>query len=156
LRARERPAPAAETKYDYSEIVTRSPKVLGVLKKLDRVIGTDVPVLITGETGTGKELVARALHRNDPKRKKKRFYAQNCGAIAESLLESLLFGHEKGAFTGADRRKQGLFEIASGSTLFLDEIGEMSLDMQTKLLRVLQEKEVVPLGASEPVKVDVR
>ncbi|MBX3469214.1 MAG: sigma-54-dependent Fis family transcriptional regulator [Planctomycetes bacterium] len=156
LRGRERPAGAVEAKYDYAEFVTRSPKVQAVLKKLDRVIGTDVSVLITGETGTGKELVARALHRNDAKRKKKRFYAQNCGAITESLLESLLFGHEKGAFTGADRRKQGLFEIASGSTLFLDEIGEMSLDMQTKLLRVLQEREVVPLGASEPVKVDVR
>ncbi|MCO5166943.1 MAG: sigma-54 dependent transcriptional regulator [Planctomycetes bacterium] len=155
LRSRERPA-GGESKYDYSDFVTRSPKVHGVLKKLDRVIGTDVSVLITGETGTGKELVARALHRNDPRRKKKRFYAQNCGAITESLLESLLFGHEKGAFTGADRRKQGLFEIASGSTLFLDEIGEMSLDMQTKLLRVLQEREVVPLGSSEPVKVDVR
>jgi DNA-binding NtrC family response regulator len=155
LRPRDRAA-SADQKYDYTDIVTRSPKVQAVLKKLDRVIGTDVPVLICGETGTGKELVAKALHRNDAKRKKKRFYAQNCGAITESLLESLLFGHEKGAFTGADRRKQGLFEIASGSTLFLDEIGEMSLDMQTKLLRVLQEKEVVPLGSSEPVKVDVR
>jgi DNA-binding NtrC family response regulator len=156
LRPRERGTGAGDAKYDYAEIVTRSPRVQGVLKKLDRVIGHDVPVLICGETGTGKELIAKALHRNDPKRKRKRFYAQNCGAITETLLESLLFGHEKGAFTGADRRKQGLFEIASGSTLFLDEIGEMSLDMQTKLLRVLQEKEVVPLGTSEPVKVDVR
>jgi two-component system, NtrC family, response regulator AtoC len=146
----------SEFKYDYGELVTRSASMHSVFKKLDRIIGTDVPVLITGPTGTGKELIARALHRNDPKRRNKRFYAQNCGAITESLLESELFGYEKGAFTGAERRKKGLFEIASGSTLFLDEIGEMSLEMQTKLLRVLQEGEIVPLGGSEPVPVEVR
>ncbi len=149
-------AAGGELKHVYDEIITRSPKVHAVLRKLDRVIGARVPVLIAGETGTGKELIARAIHRNDPHRRRKRFYTQNCGAIPGSLLESELFGYEKGAFTGAERRKEGLFEIASGSTLFLDEIAEMSLDMQTRLLRVLQEGEVVPLGSAEPVKVDVR
>ena len=145
-----------EFKHDYDDLVTSSPKFYSIFKKLDRIIGTDVPVLIVGETGTGKELIARAIHRNDPERRSKRFYTQNCGAIPGPLLESELFGYEKGAFTGADRRKEGLFKIASGSTLFLDEIGEMSIEMQTRLLRVLQEKEIVPLGASEPVKVQVR
>ena len=143
-------------KYHYDEIVTQSPKLHSIFRKLDRITGARVPVLICGETGTGKELIARAVHRNDPHRRHKRFYTQNCGAIPGSLLESELFGYEKGAFTGADARKKGLFEIASGSTLFLDEIGETSLDMQTRLLRVLQEREVVPLGSNEPVKVDVR
>ena len=143
-------------RYSYGDIVTQSGSMQNVFRKLDRVIGTKVPVLVVGETGTGKELIARALHRNDEERRSKRFYAQNCAAISSTLLESGLFGHEKGAFTGADRRKRGLFEIADGSTLFLDEIGEMSLDMQSRLLRVLQEKEVVPVGSTEPVPVDVR
>jgi DNA-binding NtrC family response regulator len=142
-------------RFRYDDLVTRSPKMFDLFKTLDRVIPLDVPVLIGGPTGTGKELVARAIHRNSPRRKR-RFYAQNCGAISESLLESELFGYAKGAFTGADKYKKGLFEIASGSTLFLDEIGEMSLEMQKKLLRVLQEKEVVPLGSQTPVPVDVR
>lgn len=137
------------------EILTRSPLMEKIFKKLDRVVGVNVPVLIMGETGTGKELVARAIHRSSP-RSKRRFYAQNCGAISEGLLESELFGYTKGAFTGADRDKKGLFEIASGSTLFLDEIGEMKLEMQKKLLRVLQEGEILPIGATEPKKVDVR
>ncbi|MEZ6185372.1 MAG: sigma 54-interacting transcriptional regulator [Planctomycetota bacterium] len=143
-------------RYAYGDIVTQSGAMQSVFKKLDRVIGTKVPVLVVGETGTGKELIARALHRNDEQRRSKRFYAQNCAAISSTLLESELFGHEKGAFTGADRRKRGLFEIADGSTLFLDEIGEMSLDMQARLLRVLQEKEVVPVGSTEPIAIDVR
>jgi transcriptional regulator with PAS, ATPase and Fis domain len=143
-------------KYDYSEIVSRSESVHAVFRKLDRIIGAKVPVLVCGETGTGKELIARAIHHNDPHRRHNRIYSQNCGAFPGNLLESELFGFKKGAFTGADRDKKGLFEIASGSTLFLDEIGEMSVDMQTRLLRVLQEGEVVPLGSSEPVKVDVR
>ncbi|MCA8921558.1 MAG: sigma 54-interacting transcriptional regulator [Planctomycetes bacterium] len=143
-------------RYAYGEIVTQSSAMQSVFRKLDRVIGTKVPVLVVGETGTGKELIARALHRNDEERRSKRFYAQNCAAISSTLLESELFGHEKGAFTGADRRKRGLFEIADGSTLFLDEIGEMSLDMQARLLRVLQEKEVVPVGSTEPIPIDVR
>ena len=170
LRPQERAAPAEGVargpaaaagsgsgfRHDYSALVTKSPRMHELFQKLERIIGTDVPVLVVGETGTGKELVARALHLNDEKRRNKRFYAQNCAAIAESVLESELFGHEEGAFTGATKRRAGLFEIASGSTLFLDEIGEMSLEMQTRLLRVLQEKEVIPLGASEPLKVSVR
>jgi DNA-binding NtrC family response regulator len=143
-------------RYDYSAFVTRSPQLHGIFRRLDRVMGANVPVLVTGETGTGKELIARALHDNDPKRRSKRFYSQNCGAISPTLLESELFGYMPGAFTGAERRKLGLFEVASGSTLFLDEIGETSMDMQTRLLRVLQEKELVPVGGTEPVKVDVR
>jgi DNA-binding NtrC family response regulator len=143
-------------KHDYGTFVTRSPKMFSVFRKLDRVIGATVPVLITGETGTGKELVARALHDNDPKRRTRLFYSQNCGALTASLLESELFGYVAGAFTGAEDRKLGLFEIASGSTLFLDEIGETSLEMQTRLLRVLQEGELTPVGSTEPVKVDVR
>jgi transcriptional regulator with PAS, ATPase and Fis domain len=143
-------------KYDYASFVTRSPKLFAIFKKLDRVTGASVPVLITGETGTGKELIARALHDNDPGRRKKRFYSQNCGAMPATLLESELFGYMPGAFTGAEKRKLGLFEVASGSTLFLDEIGETSLDMQTRLLRVLQEGEITPVGASVPLKVDVR
>ncbi|HZV00611.1 MAG TPA: sigma 54-interacting transcriptional regulator [Planctomycetota bacterium] len=142
-------------RYRYDEIVTRSPRMYEVFKKLDKVIHLEAPVLIYGETGTGKELIARAIHRNSPRRKRK-FYAQNFGAFAESLLESELFGHVKGAFTGADKDRKGLFEIASGSTLFLDEIGEMNFDLQKKLLRVLQEHEVVPLGSTVPIKVDVR
>ena len=137
------------------EILTRSPLMEKIFRKLDRVVNLDVPVLIMGETGTGKELIAQALHRSSP-RSRRRFYAQNCGAISEGLLESELFGYTRGAFTGADRDKKGLFEVSSGSTLFLDEIGEMNLDMQKKLLRVLQEREVLPIGASEPRKVDVR
>ena len=148
--------PRGDFTFRYDEIVTRSSRMFDVFRKLDRVTGKDVPVLICGPTGTGKELVARALHRNDPGRRSKRFYSQNCAAIAQSVLESELFGHERGAFTDARSRRPGLFEVASGSTLFLDEIGEMSLDMQAKLLRVLQENEVVPLGSSEPVKVSVR
>jgi DNA-binding NtrC family response regulator len=137
------------------EILTRSERMESIFRKLDRVVELDVPVLIMGETGTGKELIARAMHLSS-NRARRRFYAQNCGAISEGLLESELFGHLRGAFTGAERDKQGLFEIASGSTLFLDEIGEMNLEMQKKLLRVLAEGEVQPIGATEPRKVDVR
>lgn len=137
------------------EIFTRSPAMERIFSKLDRVVGLDVPVLIMGETGTGKELIARSVHRSS-KRRKRRFYAQNCGAISAGLLESELFGYTRGAFTGADRDRKGLFEVASGSTLFLDEVGEMDLEMQKKLLRVLQEKEVLPVGSTEPRPVDVR
>ena len=126
-----------------------------IFRKLDRVVNLDVPVLIMGETGTGKELIAQALHRSSP-RSRRRFYAQNCGAISEGLLESELFGYTRGAFTGADRDKKGLFEVSSGSTLFLDEIGEMNLDMQKKLLRVLQEGEVRRVGGKDIIHVDVR
>ena len=116
---------------------------------------TDSPVLITGETGTGKELIARLIHRNSP-RVDKPFRAINCGAIPENLMESELFGYEKGAFTGASQRKQGLFEFANGGTVFLDEIGELPFSLQVKLLRVLQESEVLRLGSNETVPIDVR
>jgi DNA-binding NtrC family response regulator len=116
---------------------------------------TDSTVLITGETGTGKELFARFVHRNSNRRDRD-FCAINCGALPENLIESELFGHEKGAFTGAHQRKAGLFERASGGTVFLDEIGEMPVNLQVKLLRVLQEAEMVPVGSTSTVKVDVR
>jgi serine/threonine-protein kinase PknK len=122
---------------------------------IDRVRATDVPVLITGESGTGKEVLARAIHEGSP-RKKGKMLAVNCGAIPENLLESELFGHVRGAFTGADRERRGLFQEAKGGTLLLDEIGEMPLKMQAGLLRVLQEAKVRPVGSSEEVATDVR
>lgn len=122
---------------------------------LDRLAPTDATVLIVGETGTGKEGVARYLHHHSPRRQQP-FLAVNCGALTESLAESELFGHEKGAFTGAEERHQGWFEAAEGGTLLLDEIGELSLPLQVKLLRVLQEREVTRVGSRRPVKVDVR
>ena len=127
-------------------------KVFGVIHKLAQVA---TPVLIRGESGTGKELVARAIHYNGP-RKDSKFVVINCGAISENLIESELFGHEKGAFTGADSRKIGKFQFAEGGTLFLDEIGDVSASMQVKLLRVLQEKTFTPVGSNREIKVDVR
>ncbi len=115
----------------------------------------DTTVLITGESGTGKEVLARFIHENSP-RKQARFVAVNCAAITDTLVESTLFGHEKGAFTGADRSKQGVFEYASGGTLFLDEIGDLPLEAQAKLLRALQEKQIQRVGGNETIKVDVR
>jgi two-component system response regulator HydG len=127
-------------------------KVFDVISKLAKV---NTPVLIRGESGTGKELVAKAIHYNGP-RKDNKFVAVNCGAIAENLIESELFGHEKGAFTGADSRKIGKFQYAEGGTLFLDEIGDVSPTMQVKLLRVLQEKKFTPVGSNREITVDVR
>jgi DNA-binding NtrC family response regulator len=136
-------------------IVGVSPKIQDVLRMISRLKDTRTPVLITGESGTGKELVARAIHfrgamANSP------FIAVDCGALVPTLIESELFGYEKGAFTGALRTKQGLFQAAHGGTIFLDEIGELPLEMQAKLLRVLQEKEVRPVGSNHSVKVNVR
>lgn len=139
----------------YENIIGRSRKMRELLALVDRVAQSDVPALIVGESGTGKELIARALADMGP-RKKQPFIAENCGAVPEGLLESTLFGHRKGAFTGASRHQPGLFSLAHGGTLFLDEIGEMPLTMQTKLLRVLQDGEVRPLGAERSTKVDVR
>ncbi len=136
-------------------IIGKSQPMQDIYKLLGRVAPTDVTVLITGESGTGKELVARAIHYNSP-RLGKDFLALNCAAIPGELLESELFGHEKGAFTGATDRKIGKFEQASGGTLFLDEIGDMPLDLQAKLLRVLQEKEITRTGGNNSIAVDVR
>jgi len=137
------------------EIFGSSPATLAVRMMIARVAPTGATVLITGETGTGKELVARAIHKSSP-RAQKPFVAVNCAAFTETLLESELFGHEKGAFTGADRLRQGLFEAAHEGTLFLDEAGEMSQPTQAKLLRVLAEGKIVRVGSTKPRDVDVR
>lgn len=129
--------------------------MLNLLKTARQIAPSDCNVLITGESGTGKELIARYIHLNSL-RKNSPFIAINCGAFTEELLSNELFGHEKGAFTGATTLKKGLIEIASSGTLFLDEITEMSPTMQAKLLRVIQEKEFFRLGGIEPIKVDVR
>ncbi|HVQ26946.1 MAG TPA: sigma 54-interacting transcriptional regulator, partial [Planctomycetota bacterium] len=146
---------ALALRYDYGNIVTRSPKIHAVLDLMDRITDTEFPVIIQGESGTGKELLARAIHFHGP-RKEKNFLSLNCAAIAEPLIESELFGSMRGAFTGADRDRKGLFEQAHGGTLFLDEIGDMSEPVQKRLLRVLQEGEFLPVGGREPRKVDVR
>ena len=136
-------------------IVGNSPLILELKKLLTQVSDTDASILILGESGTGKELVARAIH-NLSSRSSNNFIPVNCGAIPKDLLESELFGHKKGAFTGAYSDRKGRFHLADKGTIFLDEIGDMQLDMQVKLLRVLQEKVVDPVGSNSPVKVDVR
>ena len=139
----------------FSEIVGRSEAMEDVLKMVGKIAQSDAPVLIRGESGTGKELIAKALHRLSD-RASRRIISLNCSAIPENLLESELFGYVKGAFTGADKTRKGYFEEAHGGTLFLDEIGEMPLALQAKLLRVLQEKQFVPIGSTEPRIADVR
>ncbi len=136
-------------------LLGRSPSMLAVLEIITRVAPTDATVLVTGETGTGKELVTRAIHQLSD-RAEGPFVAVNCAALAEGVLESELFGHVRGAFTGAQRDRTGLFAAADGGTLLLDEIGDVSLGMQHRLLRVLQEREFTPVGAVKPVSVDVR
>ncbi|HEY8947020.1 MAG TPA: sigma-54-dependent Fis family transcriptional regulator, partial [Polyangiaceae bacterium] len=142
-------------RYDYSQIVGRGPRMRAMLEKLDRIIDSNANVLLQGESGTGKELVARAIHANG-RRTEGPFVGVNCAALPDTLLESELFGHVRGAFTGADREKKGLMLAANGGTLFLDEIGELPLATQTKLLRVIQEREVRPLGSTRSLPLDVR
>jgi formate hydrogenlyase transcriptional activator len=141
--------------HNFDEIVGKSPAMLDALDKVSRVAKTDASVLITGETGTGKELIARAIH-SASRRHDKPLIKLNCAAMPSGLVESELFGHEKGAFSGAISRRLGRFELAHGGTIFLDEIGEVSLEVQVKLLRVLQEREFERVGGVKPIKVDVR
>jgi sigma-54 specific flagellar transcriptional regulator A len=137
------------------DLIGEHPRLLDVFLVIERIANTDCTVLVLGESGTGKELVARAIH-NSSQRKSKAFVPVNCGAIPETLIESELFGHAKGAFSGATSAREGRFAVADGGTLFLDEIGEMSLSVQVKFLRVLQEQEYVPVGETRPRKCDVR
>ncbi len=143
------------TEMELNGIVGSSSKIQDVLRMVARLKDTRTPVLITGESGTGKELVARAIHYRGSFAKRP-FVAVDCGSLVPTLIESELFGYEKGAFTGANRSKEGLFQSASGGAIFLDEIGELPQEMQAKLLRVLQEKEVRPVGSNQRIKVDVR
>ncbi|HEY8370461.1 MAG TPA: sigma-54 dependent transcriptional regulator [Thermodesulfobacteriota bacterium] len=144
-----------KTKYNFSNIIGSSPEMLKIYNLIQRVAATRTNVLISGESGTGKELVAKAIHYNSP-RKDKPFVTINCGAIPENLMESELFGHKKGSFTGAVANKMGLFEAAHEGTLFLDEIGELTPPIQVKLLRAIQERTFKPVGGTEDVTVDVR
>jgi two-component system, NtrC family, response regulator AtoC len=145
-----------QKKYDFNKsIIGESPAIKLVYERIERALATNITVIISGETGTGKELVAKAIHYNSS-RKDKPLVAINMAAIPSELIESELFGHEKGSFTGASIRRTGKFEEAAGGTLFLDEIGEMELNLQVKLLRVLQEKEIVRIGSNNPVKTDCR
>jgi transcriptional regulator with GAF, ATPase, and Fis domain len=139
----------------FEEIIGSSPALLAVLARVSKVARSDSTVLITGETGTGKELAARAIHRRS-RRASSAFVAVNCAAIPRDLIASELFGHEKGAFTGALQRRLGRFELADGGTIFLDEIGELASDTQVALLRVLQEREFDRLGGRQPIPIDVR
>jgi two-component system response regulator HupR/HoxA len=149
------PPKESEEKYRFENIIGKSGPMLEIFRLLEKVSNSDSTVLINGESGTGKELVARAIHYNGP-RHDKPFVVQNCSAFNDNLLESALFGHVKGSFTGAVRDKKGLFEIADGGTFFLDEVGDMSPSLQVKLLRVLQEGTFIPVGGTQVKEVDVR
>jgi len=144
-----------EERFKFWNLIGKSPKMQRVYELVEKVSESKANVLITGESGTGKELVAKAIHYNSP-RKSKAFVPINCGAIPENLLESELFGHIKGSFTGAIANKRGLLEVADGGTLFLDEVGELPLSLQVKLLRVIQDREFKRVGGTEDIKVDVR
>ncbi len=146
---------AVQERYGYENIVGRSAKMKELFEMLARVSPSNLPVVIQGESGTGKELIARAIHQNSTRRDH-RFFTENCAALPDTLLESELFGHVKGAFTGADSARKGLFEMADGGTLFLDEVGDMSVSLQSKLLRVLQDGEIRPVGSETTRRVDVR
>jgi two-component system response regulator HydG len=142
-------------RFGFEGVIGNSPQMHTVVARLRQIAPTFATVLITGESGTGKELVAKAIHNNSPRRYKP-FVPLNCAALSENILESELFGHVKGAFTGADRERKGRFEHANGGTLFLDEVGDIPLSTQVKLLRVLESGEVVRVGTNEPIKVNVR
>jgi two-component system response regulator HydG len=144
-----------DEKFGFEGLIGNAPRMHEIVAKLKTIAPTPATVLIHGETGTGKELVARAIHNNSP-RKGKHFVAMNCTALNENLLDDELFGHEAGAFTGAERLRKGRFEYANGGTLFLDEVGDMPLSLQAKLLRVLENQEVFRIGSNEPIKVNVR
>jgi len=144
-----------ESRFSFGNIIGGSPPMQGLYRVLDRIVETRIPILITGESGTGKELVARAIHYNGPRRGES-FFSVNCAAFTDTLLASELFGHRKGAFTGADRDRHGIFELADGGTLFLDEVADMSGAMQAQVLRALQDGEILPVGGRENVRVDVR
>ena len=144
-----------DKRFGFENIIGHSPQMQRVFDVLGQVASTTATVLILGESGTGKELVAQALHQNSD-RKDRPFAAVNCAALSEGLIESELFGHVKGAFTGAVTHKEGRFKYADGGTLFLDEVGDMPLETQAKLLRVLENREVVPVGGNESQSVDVR
>lgn len=146
---------ALDEKYSVNGIIGGAPAMLRVQQLIGTIAPTDISVLILGETGSGKELVARALHQNS-RRREGRFVALNCAGLSENMLEDELFGHVRGAFTDARTEREGRFEYADGGTLFLDEIGDMPLAMQAKLLRVLQDREIVRIGSNEPIRVDVR
>ena len=141
--------------YDYDNIIGKSPLIKNIYDMIETVAETESTVLVTGKSGTGKELVARALHFKS-KRKNKAFIPVNCGAISENLIESELFGHKRGAFTGAISDKEGFFKAADGGTLFLDEVSELPLNLQVKFLRVLQEREFTPVGTTSPISVSIR
>src|SRR3954467_806650 len=142
-------------RFGFEGVIGNSPLMHSVVERLRQIAPTSATVLITGESGTGKELVAKALHNNSPRRYKP-FVPLNCAALSENILESELFGHVKGAFTGADRDRKGWFEHANGGTLFLDEVGDIPPSIQVKLLRALESGEIVRVGTNEPVKVNVR
>ncbi|MBW2091043.1 MAG: sigma-54-dependent Fis family transcriptional regulator [Deltaproteobacteria bacterium] len=143
-------------RYQFENIIGKTRVMQDIFRMIEKVADTQANVLVTGESGTGKELIARAIHQGNQTRRDKRFITVNCAALPETLLESELFGHEKGAFTGAVASRKGRFEIAHGGTLFLDEIGDMSLPLQAKLLRVIQEREFERLGGNRTIKVNVR
>ena len=142
-------------RFGFEGVIGNSPKMHAVVARLRQIAPTSATVLITGESGTGKELVAKALHNNSPRRSKP-FVPLNCAALSDNILESELFGHIRGAFTGADRERKGWFEHANGGTLFLDEVGDIPLSTQVKLLRALESGEIVRVGTNEPIKVNVR
>jgi two-component system response regulator HupR/HoxA len=151
-----KPAPVpVPPDHPFTEIIGNAPAVRDVIRLLEKIVRSESTVLVHGESGTGKELIARAIHYHGP-RGKKPFVVQNCSAFNDNLLESALFGHVRGAFTGAVKDQKGLFEVADGGTFFLDEIGDMSPALQVKLLRVLQESTFTPVGGTKPIKVDVR